>query len=96
MAGALSQQPGVLASVNQPALVSPSQVGYQIPTNAFGTVRDFLSFGFDHLYAPLMDYFNRTALTPEQHQAAMSDPDFAQAAQNWANYMNYYRNVVNP
>ena len=86
-------QPKMLAS----ALVSPEQAGMPIPTTPMGTVRDFLNFGIDRLYAPVMDALNRTAMTPGERQAAMlRDPDFAKAARDWDSYMNYYRNVESP
>lgn len=88
---ALLPQLGVLAQHPQGALfVSPTQAGYPIPTTPLQTLRDFLGFSFDHIYAPLMDRLNTTTVEPGD------SPEFKKAAQDWATYMNYYRNVVNP
>lgn len=103
MGPALLQQPqlGVLAqpqgALSDPNLVSAAQAGYPIPTTPLEHIRNFLGFGFDHIYAPLMDSMTRGLLTPQQVQEGIAtDPAFAKANQDWQNYMNYYRNIVSP
>lgn len=94
---ALLPQLGVLAQQPQGALVSPAQAGMPIPTNALETLRDFIGFNFDRIYAPLMNNMTQGLLTPQQIQEGIAtNPQFAKAHQDWQNYMNYYRNVVNP